>query len=607
MDERARPNRRAVVGGLGATLAALPLAAGAAAQPDGADARARALLDAIAEERLVIDPGSASGLGLDTGRRATLRARLKDCSRAGRAREQAFVQRRLAQLKALDTARLSPATRIDVDIVAAAFETGAEGFAFAHGDVAVGEWRNGPYVVAQNMGSYLDVPKLLDTSHKLETATDVDAYLARLDAWAINLDHETARMTEARQARVVAPDFTLDKTLAGLRLTASGDPANWSVVAALVAAKRARHATRAAAIATARIVPALRRQIAEIEAHRAVATSEAGVWKQPDGDAYYAWALRAATTTRLTPDDVHARGLDDLATLQGEMDPILRKLGLGQGTVGARMTALGRDPRFQFPAGAAGRAEIMAEIERRLVDMRNRLPRAFTSAGRTDVRVVRISPAEEAGAPGAYGGPGSIDGSIPGRFFINLVEPWRHNRFDLPTLCYHEALPGHVWQGNYNQKLSLVRAPMYFSAFGEGWGLYAEQLGNELGVYDDDPVGRLGYLQSMAFRACRLVVDTGLHAKRWTRAQAIEWFATTNGSDVASVTGEVDRYCVWPGQACGYKIGHSEINRLRRMAQAELGPRYDFRAFNELVVGGGAMPLTMLEARVRAYIATRRS
>jgi uncharacterized protein (DUF885 family) len=335
--------------------------------------------------------------------------------------------------------------------------------------------------------------------------------------------------------------------------------------------------------------------------HRKRATADAGVWKLPQGDAYYAWALRAATTTRMTPDEIHARGQEELSALQAEMDTILKGQGLARGTVGERMTALGKDRRYQFPDDDTGRAQIMALLENRVADMRERLPRAFATLVPGHFEIKRMAPEVEPGAPGAYGGPGSIDGKVPGKFWINLrtTDLWRS--FSLPTLTYHESLPGHVWQGEYTFKLPLVRSLLAFNAYSEGWALYAEQLADELGVYEDDPVGRLGYLQSIAFRACRLVVDTGLHAKRWTREQAIEWFATTNGSGIEEVTSEVERYCAWPGQACGYKVGHSEINRLRAAAQKSLGAKYDLRQFNDVVVKGGGVPMVVLARSVEAF------
>ncbi|WP_312026687.1 DUF885 domain-containing protein [Sphingomonas sp. J315] len=356
----------------------------------------------------------------------------------------------------------------------------------------------------------------------------------------------------------------------------------------------------------ARSPPALDRQIAELQRHRAKATSEAGVWKFPDGEAYYAWALRAATTTTITPDEVHKAGREELKALQSEMNTILKKLGYSKGSVGARMTALGKDPKFLYPDNDAGRQEILAYMTRTIEDMKAKMPQAFHTLVRGNVEVKRLPLAEEPGAPGAYGGAGSIDGTVPGRVWLNLRTTHLHTRYSLATLAYHEGIPGHAWQGEYTFKLPLVRSLLGFNAYSEGWALYAEQLGAELGAYDSDPVGRLGYLQSLAFRACRLVVDTGLHAKRWTRAQAIEWFATANGSSVEEVSGEVDRYCSWPGQACGYKLGHTAINRLRTKAQRELGPRYDFRAFNDALVLGGGVPMSVLESVIDRHIASRK-
>ena len=277
------------------------------------------------------------------------------------------------------------------------------------------------------------------------------------------------------------------------------------------------------------------------------------------------------------------------------------------GTVGERMTALGRQRVYQFPNDDEGRAGVMALLHERVEDIRKRLPRAFTTLVRGNLEIKRMPPEVEPGAPGAYGGPGTVDGKVPGKFWINLGDMSIWTTYNLPTLVYHEAIPGHVWQGEYTFQLPLARSLLAFNAYSEGWALYAEQLADELGVYDDAPVERLGYLQSIAFRACRLVVDTGLHAKRWTRDEAIRWFAATNGSSVAEVTSEVDRYCVWPGQACGYKVGHSEINRLRAHAQQVLGERFDLRRFNDAIVKCGGVPMLTLARIVEAFIATEQA
>jgi len=231
------------------------------------------------------------------------------------------------------------------------------------------------------------------------------------------------------------------------------------------------------------------------------------------------------------------------------------------------------------------------------------MPEAFETLVPGFLEVTRIPVDVEAGAPGAYGGPGSVDGTQPGHFWINLRTPDLHRRFTIPDLTYHEAIPGHVWQGEYAFKQSLMRSMLGFNAYSEGWALYAEQIADELGVYDDFPVGRLGYLQSLAFRACRLVVDTGLHAKRWTRQQGVDFFVNENGSNPDEVRGEVDRYCAWPGQACGYKVGHTAINQLRDKAKSDLGEKYDFRRFNDALVLGGSVPMTVLDRVIDNFIA----
>ena len=376
-----------------------------------------------------------------------------------------------------------------------AHETATEGFAFPYGDVALlnsnWSWRNAPYVVAQNTGAFLEIPSLLEEQHTVTTREDAEAYLARISAYAGQLDGETGRLKAAAAQGVIAPDFILDKTIAQLELARGGNVADWPFVASFakktkdLRGRLRRHRPRSSR--RTQVGPALDRQLAELEEHRKRATSDAGVWKLPQGDAYYAWALRAATTTRMTPDEIHARGQEELAALQAEMDTILKAQGLTQGTVGERMTALGKDRRYQFPDDDNGRAQIMALLENRVADIRTRLPRAFATLVPGNFEIKRMAPEVEPGAPGAYGGPGSIDGKVPGKFWINLrtTDLWR--TFSLPTLTYHESLPGHVWQGEYAFKLPLVRSLLAFNAYSEGWALYAEQLADELGVYEGDP------------------------------------------------------------------------------------------------------------------------
>ena len=606
-------SRREALAGFAASgaLALLPTVAFAQAGSSPADAQASALLDSIAENLLRLSPEGATSLGIDKGERAALRSQLSDRSAAGQERVAQTLRADLTRAQAVDVSRLSHATRTSVEVVRSAYSTALEGFALPYGDVAVGGWRNTPYVVIQNVGAYLDVPRFLDAEHPIETREDAEAYLSRLASYPKQLDNELGRIVDARKKGLVPPAFLIDKALAQLQQSAKGAREGGSLVESIERRTKEKNipgnwAERARAIAQKQVAPALDRQIAELTLERAKATNDPGMWARPRGDEFYRWALKASTTTTMTPDEVHQMGLDELAALHGRMDPILRKLGYTQGSVGARMTALSDDPRYKFSEGDKGRAEIMAFIQERLKIVRSKLPQMFNTLVRGNLEVRRLPPEEEPGAPGAYGGAGSIDGSIPGKFWINLRTTDLHRKYDLPDLAHHEAIPGHVWQGEYANKMPLIRTMLAFNAYSEGWALYAEQLADEFGVYDDFEVGKLGYLQSLAFRACRLVVDTGLHAKRWTRQQGVDFFVQRNGSKPEEVASEVDRYCSWPGQACGYKVGHTTINRQRDKAKAALGSRFDIRAFDDAVVLGGNVPMDVLAKNVDEYIARAR-
>jgi uncharacterized protein (DUF885 family) len=582
-----------------------PSATTASTAGPAAEADAQAFLASCAERLLRLQPETATLLGIDKGDRAALRAQLADRSSAGQQAIAGTLRDDLARASAIDTAPLSRETRTALDVVKSAYRTALDGFALPFGDVPVGGWRNTPYVVIQNVGAYLDIPRFLESEHQVETADDAQAWVARVGRYPSVLDGELERMRAARGAGLVPPAFLIDKAIAQLEQSVARAKAGDALVThitAVTADLRGDWAVRTRRVVTEEVAPALERQVAELREQRAVATSDPGMWARPHGDEYYAWALRASTTTGMSPDEVHALGLDQVKVLHAQMDPILQQAGYTRGTVGERMQALAKDPRYQFKDGDEGRAEILAFIEERLSDIRGRMPQAFHTLVRGNVEVRRLPPEEEPGAPGAYGGPGSIDGTIPGKYWINLRTTDLHSRYSLPDLTYHEAIPGHVWQGEYAQQLSLMQSILAFNAYSEGWALYAEQLADELGVYEDDPVARLGYLQSIAFRACRLVVDTGLHAKRWTRAQAVRYFVEVNGSNPEEVASEVDRYCSWPGQACGYEVGHQEIVRQRTRAQAALGARYDIRAFNDTVVRGGNVPLDVLALNVDEYI-----
>lgn len=603
--------RRQTLAGLGgvSAIALLPACAAGAPAPASAAGPIKGLapdaaLDAIAYRMLAHEPGRATGLGVDVGEYAAWRSTFGTVGAEGRAEYAATLKQLVAEVRAYPKAGLSSDQQIGFEVVETAFTRALEGMALPYGDVAVGSWRNSPYVVIQNVGGYIDMPNFFGATQPLKAPEDIGPYMNRLAEVPALLDGERERIREARGMGVVPPAFLLDKAIRQMEASIAG--ARESYAGPLGAAKidgAQTAAAQAERIVSSGIVPALERQLAELKAERAVARDFAGVWSQPRGEEYYDWAIRASTTTRLTPDEIHQRGREELRELHARMDVILKDIGYTKGTVGARMNALAEDPRYKFAEGDPGRAEIFAFIDDRLKWIRAQMPRAFNTLVDPNMEVRRIALAEEPGAPGAYGGAGSKDGAIPGRFWINLRTTDLHRKYDLADLTFHESIPGHVWEGEFSNRLPLIRSILAFNAFSEGWALYAEQLADELGAYDEFKVGRLGYLQSLAFRACRLVVDTGLHAKRWTREQGRQFFVEENGSKVEEVASEVDRYCSWPGQACGYKIGHSEIVRQRARAQAELGSAYDLKAFNTAVVLGGNAPLSVMANTVSRYIA----
>ncbi|MEL7446147.1 MAG: DUF885 domain-containing protein [Pseudomonadota bacterium] len=592
------------VGGYASSLDTASGARGAASNPD-------AMLDTIAYTMLRYEPGRATGLGVDSGDYADWRGTFGDATLQGKANYAAALRQLRDEARAYPKGGLTPDQVIGFEVVESAFDKAVEGFALPYGEVAVGSWRNAPYSVIQNVGGYIDLPRFMLANQPLNTQTDAEYYLSRINEIPAVLNGELERVKEARAMGVVPPDFLLDKAIAQLKntLIAAGDGSLFvdDLKKRLAGTGLPEsYAEQTKAQVTGPIGVALEYQLSELISLRNEAKSDAGMWAQPEGERWYSWATGASTTTNMTPEEIHEQGLEELATLHGRMDPILREIGYTTGTVGERMQALGEDPRYKFAEGDPGREEIFEFIWERINWIKAQMPRAFNQLVDPRMEVTRIPINEEAGAPGAYGGAGSKDGSIPGRFWINLRTTDLHRKYDLPDLTFHESVPGHVWEGEFSNRLPLIRSVLAFGAFSEGWALYAEQLADELGAYDDFKVGRLGYLQSLAFRACRLVVDTGLHHKRWTRERARQFFVERNGSKAEEVASEVDRYCSWPGQACSYKIGHSEIVRLREKAEAELGNAYDFKAFNTAVILGGNAPLDVVGKTVDRYIAEAR-
>jgi uncharacterized protein (DUF885 family) len=569
-------------------------AAGAAPSPE-----LRALFDHIFQANLRLHPEGATQLGLDKGANADLRAKLSDESEAGRAANRALTQGNIAALAKIDRASLSESDRIDYETVLYTQTSAASVQKFDFGGSSFGP---SPYAVSQLTGAYQSVPDFLDTKHRIETKADADAYLARLEAYAGQLEANTARMRHDATLGVMPPDFLLDTTL--VQLGKTRQPASEALVVTSIAKRAAAkglgesYGADAAKIYEAKVLPALDRQIAEAQALRTKATHDAGVWKFRDGTAYYETALHTTTTAAKSADEVHKFGLDQAVEISARLDELLKKQGFTKGTVGARMAALYKDPRQLYPNTDEGKVQAIAYCNGRLDAIRAKLPSVFSRVPPYQFEVRRVPVQTEAGAASAFSQGPALDGSRPGIVYFNLHDSAEWPKFCLATTIYHEGLPGHQEEGGLalsNKDLPLIRKTGGFSGYGEGWALYAEQLADEIGMYDDDPLGRLGYLKFQLFRANRCVVDTGIHHLRWSREQAIAYFVEQDGEATGFATREVERYCATPGQACSYKLGHSTFTGIRSAAKAKMGSRFDIKAYHDAVLAHGRVPLEILQ------------
>ncbi|MEA3057888.1 MAG: hypothetical protein QOF34_703 [Sphingomonadales bacterium] len=596
----------------GATAALLPLADAPAfavtrAAASG-DARLNELFEDIFQERVRNSPELASSLGLDKGPNVALKSKFDtDPTPDSRQTNLARNRRAIARLRAISPATLSEAARLNREVVLYSLETAT---------VSATRWNIGsaqsPYTITQQDGAYFDTPDFLNTTHTIENAADAEAYLARLQQFATVLDNDTAEQRAQAARGFLAPGWSIDLGLGQMRKLRDVAPEQSTMVESIARRTAAKGiagdwSRRAAAIVTNAVYPALDRQIAAMEKLRPTTRPGDGASRLTNGEAIYAEALRQATTTNFSPAEVHQMGLQQVAEISGQLDAILKTQGFSQGSVGERLAALNKDPRQLYPGTDAGRAALLDSLNAGIKDMYARLPQAFATVPIAPLEIRRVPPEIQDGASNGYYRRAALDGSRPAIYFINLKDVGDWPKYTLPTLTYHEGVPGHHLQISLAQEskgIPTIRKLGFFSAYSEGWALYAEQLASEMGVYADSPLGQAGFLQSFLFRAARLVVDTGLHTKGWSREQATDYMVRTTGFARARSQREVERYCVLIGQACSYKVGHTAWARARADAQRTLGERFDIKQFHE-ILKEGAMPLSILERRIRQLAAAQ--
>ena len=589
----------------GATAALLPLAdtpaiAAVTSKAGSGDAKLNAAFDEIFQERVRNSPTLASSLGLDKGPNAALKSKFDtDPSPVARAKSLTRNRKAIARLRAISPAALSGAAKLNREVVLYSLETST---------VAPSRWNidsaQRPYPITQQGGSYFSTPDFLNTSHTIDNAADAEAYLSRLNQFATLLDNDTAEQRAQAARGFLAPKWSIDLALGQMRKL-RGVPAEQSSMVDSITKRTAAKgiggdwARQASNIVSKSVYPALDRQIAAMEALKPTSRPGDGAGRLPNGEAIYAEALRQATTTNFSPTEVHQMGLAQVAEISAEIDKILRSQGYTNGSVGERLNAVGKEQ--EYPDTDAGRAELLAYLNNRVEDMYGRLPNAFATLPRAPLEIRRVPPEIQDGASNGYYRGAALDNSRPAIYFINLKDLGDWPKYTLPTLCYHEGVPGHHLQISIAQEskdIPLLRKTGGFSAYSEGWALYAEQVADELGVYADDALGRAGYLQSFLFRATRLVVDTGIHSKGCSREQATDYMVKTTGYARARSQREIERYCTMIGQACSYKVGHTAWMRARDEAKKRLGARFDIKQFHE-VLREGAMPLSILERRIR--------
>ena len=514
----------------------------------------------------------------------------------------------LATLRRYDRSALDAETQVSYDMLDYFLGLQQEGDRF----------RFHNYPLNQLFGLQSGMPTFMATQHQVESEGEALDYIARLSKFPLKFEQTMEGLLAREKAGIIPPTFVIEKVLDEMRrfvdapakenilYTSFVDKLDKVPADAMDKTVRERLLGEVEGAITAHVYPAYATFIRYYEQLQPKSTGNNGVWALPEGEAFYSFAVREQTTTAMTADQVHQLGLSEVARIEGEMNEILVAQGLIDGTIGARVDAIAKRPDQRYPNSDDGRAQIIADFQSIIDEIDAGLGDTFNVRPKAGVKVERVPEFREKTAPGAYYNPPAFDGSRPGIFYINLRKPGEIARFGMRTLAYHEAIPGHHFQTTIQQELSgvpMFRKVLPFTAFSEGWALYTERLAWEMG-FQDDPLNNLGRLQAEMFRAVRLVVDTGMHAQRWTREQAIDYMLEKTGMPQTEVVAEIERYLVNPGQALAYKVGMNKILELRERAKAKLGDKFSLARFHDFVLSGGDMPLTQLETRIDGWIAS---
>lgn len=568
------------------------------------DAALTAFLDRAFDEQVALSPEAQTQLGLKTSY-----DRLDDYTEAGRRRALDLEERQLAEMRRqFRPSELGEQARLSFKLFEEQVERAREGW----------RWRWHRYGVSTNGSPMGEIPVFLINNHKVDSAADARAYVARIRDSERVLNENAAFLREQAKRGIVPLKMSFAPVRGDARKVITGAPFTTGPDSALMADFRKKIGALKVAQAekdallkdgAAAMTGPMRRgfeaMFAALDAVEPQSKGNVGAWALPDGQAYYAYRLKGSTTTDLTADQIHELGLKRVAAIRGEMQAVMREVGF-TGTLEQFFAKLKADPQFKYPNTAAGKEQYLSDARAVIAEVMRKAPQWFSVLPRAPLEVRAVEPFREATAATAFYNQPSLDGSRPGIFYVNLVDLTQTQKIQMPAIAAHEGAPGHHFQIARAQELAGVpkfRRLGGYGAYTEGWGLYSERLADEMGIYSKDPYTRFGMLSNQVWRAIRLVLDTGIHAKRWTREQAVAYFKANSSVSDTDIAREVDRYFNNPGQATSYMVGQLRISELRDRAKAALGPRFDIKGFHEAVLSQGALPLDVLETQVDAYVA----
>lgn len=572
------------------------------------------LLDDLAARSITNDPEIRSILGLTDDGLGDLSHQMTDVSLQRRSQLREELSQALEAVSAYEREALKGQERWSYDLSRWLYRTQVDLMAFdwmpawlpASGSV---------YAVDQLFSIPVTIPQFMQNHHAVNDEEDAQNYITRLKGIGRKLDQVSANFDMQADKGVTPPKVALEGAAAQIRTLLEPEPGASIFVEILqrklknlseISTKQRQTLLEKAESAVREYTsPAYERLLTRLDKTLESDPPNRGVWALPEGKAFYDAALRWNTSTNLDANEIHQIGLEEVARIEKRMDTLLRTQGLDKGSVGERINTLAKDPRFAYEDSDEGRKQVIADIEAAIDLLNSHIPDYFSRLPEQSLQVLPVPEHAQETSPGGYYFPPAMDGSRPGTFFINLGDMASNNRWSLPTLAYHEGSPGHHFQISLGQtldELPLLRRSLNPSAFTEGWALYAEQLAAEMGVYEDFPLGDLGRLQAEMFRSVRLVVDTGLHRKRWTPERAEAYMLDKTGMNPRDVRAEINRYLVQPGQATSYKMGHLKMLSIRADAKERLDDRFDIRAFHDVVLGNGALPLLVLEQVVDEWV-----